>query len=82
MSTSATCGCCNGAMQPRLIQARAQRRAGRESLTWLLPADFKDDKYDEWVKLEGKDRWSAAFSRWSRRAGSCIGSSDARGRTL
>ena len=28
----------------------------RESLTWLLPADFKDDKFDEWIKLEGEDQ--------------------------
>jgi hypothetical protein len=46
-----------GAMQPRLIQARvANGQAGPESLTWILPADFKDDKYDEWVNVEGKDQ--------------------------
>jgi hypothetical protein len=41
-----------GAMQPRLIEARASAD-GPKSLTWLLPADFKDDKYNDWVKLEG-----------------------------
>ncbi len=41
-----------GAMQPRLIEARATAD-GPRSLTWLLPADFKDDKYNDWVKLEG-----------------------------
>lgn len=41
-----------GAMQPRLIEARANAE-GPRSLTWLLPADFKDDKYNDWVKLEG-----------------------------
>jgi len=41
-----------GAMQPRLIEARASVE-GPTSLTWLLPADFKDDKYNDWVKLEG-----------------------------
>ncbi len=41
-----------GAMQPRLIEARASAD-GPRSLTWLLPADFKDDKYNDWVKLEG-----------------------------
>jgi hypothetical protein len=41
-----------GAMQPRLIEARANAE-GPRSLTWLLPADFKDDQYNDWVKLEG-----------------------------
>ncbi|HLX42503.1 MAG TPA: M14 family zinc carboxypeptidase [Bryobacteraceae bacterium] len=46
-----------GAMQPRLIQARvAQGSNGPESLTWLMPADFKDDQYAEWVNVEGKDQ--------------------------
>ena len=46
-----------GAMQPRLIQARVSNgQTGPESLTWILPADFKDDKYDEWVNVEGKDQ--------------------------
>jgi Zinc carboxypeptidase len=44
-----------GAMQPRLIQARATQ-AGPESLTWILPADFKDDKYQDWINEEGKDQ--------------------------
>jgi hypothetical protein len=46
-----------GPMQPRLIQARIKTgEAGPHSLTWLLPADFKDDQYDDWVKLEGQDQ--------------------------
>ncbi len=44
-----------GAMQPRLIGARATAQ-GPESLTWSLPADFKDDKYSEWIQEEGKDQ--------------------------
>jgi hypothetical protein len=46
-----------GAMQPRLIQARVTSgQSGPESLTWILPADFKDDKYEDWVNVEGKDQ--------------------------
>jgi Zinc carboxypeptidase len=46
-----------GAMQPRLIQARVKTgESGPQSLTWILPADFKDEKYDEWVNEEGKDQ--------------------------
>lgn len=46
-----------GEFQPRLIQARV--KAGEpsvERLTWLLPADFLEDKYDEWLKVEGQDQ--------------------------
>ncbi|MCU1259496.1 MAG: hypothetical protein JWO80_2381, partial [Bryobacterales bacterium] len=47
----------NGPMQPRLIQARtAAGQTGPKSLVWLLPADFKDDKFEEWVNVEGKDQ--------------------------
>ena len=47
----------SGAMQPRLIQARVKSgETGPESLTWLLPADFKDDRYEEWVRLEGQEQ--------------------------
>jgi len=47
----------NGPMQPRLIAARTRAgESGPQSLTWLLPADYKDDQYDEWIKLEGKDQ--------------------------
>ncbi|HLW77083.1 MAG TPA: M14 family zinc carboxypeptidase, partial [Bryobacteraceae bacterium] len=46
-----------GAMQPRLIQARTLAgQAGPESLTWILPADFDQEKYQEWVNEEGKDQ--------------------------
>ena len=44
-----------GPMQPRLIQARATAE-GPESLTWILPADYKDDKFEEWVGQEGEDQ--------------------------
>ncbi len=44
-------------MQPRLIAARARAgENGPQSLTWLLPADYKDDQYEDWIKLEGKDQ--------------------------
>ncbi|MGI8742005.1 MAG: M14 family zinc carboxypeptidase [Bryobacteraceae bacterium] len=46
-----------GTMQPRLIQARVKAgQPGLENLTWLLPADFKEDQYEEWVKSEGQDQ--------------------------
>ena len=46
-----------GAFQPRLIQARvAAGQPGPQSLTWLLPADFKDDKFEEWISVEGHDQ--------------------------
>ena len=45
----------NGPMQPRLIEARTSQ-SGPENLGWMLSADFKDDTYDDWVKLEGKDQ--------------------------
>ena len=47
----------SGAMQPRLIQARVDAgQAGPASLTWILPADFKEDRFDEWIRVEGKDQ--------------------------
>ena len=47
----------SGAMQPRLIQARVRAGDnGPRSLTWLLPADFKDDRFEEWIRLEGQDQ--------------------------
>jgi len=47
----------SGEMQPRLIQARVKAGAeGVERLTWLLPADFSEDRYDEWLKVEGQDQ--------------------------
>ena len=46
-----------GEMQPRLIQVRVKAGAGGvERLTWLLPADFLEDRYDEWLKVEGQDQ--------------------------
>jgi hypothetical protein len=46
-----------GEMQPRLIQARVKAgEPGAERLLWLLPADFADDKYEDWLKVEGQDQ--------------------------
>ncbi len=46
-----------GEFQPRLIQARVKAgEEGVERLTWTLPADFADDKYDDWLKVEGQDQ--------------------------
>jgi hypothetical protein len=46
-----------GAMQPRLIAARTRAgESGLHSLTWLLPADFKDEQYEEWIRVEGKEQ--------------------------
>ncbi len=46
-----------GDMQPRLIQARVKAgEQGVGSLTWLMPADFNQDKYEDWLKVEGQDQ--------------------------
>ncbi|MGO9966245.1 MAG: M14 family zinc carboxypeptidase [Bryobacteraceae bacterium] len=46
-----------GEFQPRLIQARVKDGAeGIERLTFLMPADFLEDRYDNWLKLEGQDQ--------------------------
>ncbi len=46
----------SGDTNPRLIQARVKAGAdGIESLTWLLPADFLEDKYSDWLKVDGQD---------------------------
>jgi hypothetical protein len=46
-----------GEFQPRLIQARVKAgEDGVDRLTWMLPADFADDTYDEWLKVEGQDQ--------------------------
>ena len=46
-----------GETQPRLIQARVKAgEEGVERLTWMLPADFAEDRYDEWLKVEGQDQ--------------------------
>jgi hypothetical protein len=46
-----------GALQPRLVAARVRAgEPGPESLTWLLQADFKDDDYEKWIEVEGKDQ--------------------------
>jgi Zinc carboxypeptidase len=45
-----------GEMMPRLIQARVKAgEPGVERLAWLLPADYVEDKYEEWLKVEGQD---------------------------
>jgi hypothetical protein len=46
-----------GEFQPRLIQMRAKAgEGGIERLAWILPADYSEDKYEEWLKLEGRDQ--------------------------
>jgi len=46
----------SGAMQPRLVAVRVKAgQSGPDSLTWTLPADFKDDDMAEWGKLEGQE---------------------------
>jgi hypothetical protein len=46
-----------GEFQPRLIQARVRSgEPGASRLLWLLPADFADDRYDDWLKVEGQDQ--------------------------
>ncbi len=46
-----------GEMQPRLIQVRVKSGGtGVERLTWLMPADFLEDRYDEWLKFEAQDQ--------------------------
>jgi len=47
----------SGAMEPRLIQARVRAGdSGIERLVWSLPADYAEDKYEDWLKLEGQDQ--------------------------
>jgi hypothetical protein len=47
----------SGDMMPRLIQARVKAgEDGVENLTWVLPADFLEDKYEDWLKEEGQDQ--------------------------
>ena len=46
-----------GEMMPRLVQARVKAgEDGVQRLTWVMPADYLEDKYDEWLKLEGQDQ--------------------------
>jgi hypothetical protein len=46
-----------GAMQPRLIRARMQAgQSSLEDLTWILPADYQNDDYEEWIKLEPEEQ--------------------------
>ncbi len=43
--------------QPRLIAARVRAgQDGVESLTWSLPADYVQDDYEQWLKVEGQDQ--------------------------
>src|SRR5438045_3591202 len=52
----------SGGMQPRLVAARTRAgENGPQSLTWLLQADYKDDAYEDWIKLEGKDQVERAI---------------------
>jgi hypothetical protein len=44
-------------LQPRLIEASIKNGASQvESLTWSLPADFLHDDYEDWTKVELRDR--------------------------
>jgi hypothetical protein len=46
-----------GEITPRLIGASVHSgQDGIENLTWLLPADYSKDDYDEWLKVEGQDQ--------------------------
>lgn len=46
-----------GPMEPRLIGARLRSKAdATEELTWELPADYREDKFGEWIKLEPQDQ--------------------------
>src|ERR1700675_71399 len=46
-----------GDVQPRLIQERVKAgEQGVGSLTWLMPADFNQDKYEDWLKVDGQDQ--------------------------
>jgi len=46
-----------GPMQPRLIRARVKAgESAIEDLTWLLTADYAEDNFDEWVKLEPEEQ--------------------------
>jgi len=46
-----------GEAQPRLIQARVKAgEAGVGRLVWLMPADFVEDQYDEWLKVAAQDQ--------------------------
>jgi hypothetical protein len=46
-----------GEMQPRLVGARVRRgEPGVERLVWVLPADFAEDQYENWLKVEGQDQ--------------------------
>ena len=47
----------NGKMMPRLIQARVKAGSDSvESLTWLLPADFLKENYDDWLKVADRQQ--------------------------
>ncbi len=46
-----------GAMQPRLIRARVKAgESAIEDLTWLLAADYANDNFEDWVKLEPEEQ--------------------------
>src|SRR5262249_28890377 len=45
-----------GELSPRLVQARVRAGAGIERLAWVMPADFLEDRYEEWLKVEGQDQ--------------------------
>ncbi len=46
-----------GRFQPRLVEARVKDGvSGVENLTWVVPADYLHDDYDQWTKVELRDR--------------------------
>ena len=60
----------SGTMEARLIQVRARAgEAGVERLVWALPADFKKDDYDAWLKLEGQDQVDRSLFSVERASG-------------
>src|SRR5579862_27700 len=46
-----------GPFEPRLIGAQVKSGAeGVDTLSWSLPVDFQHEDYDEWTKIELRDR--------------------------
>lgn len=47
----------SGDMNPRLVQVRTKTGLpGVDRLVWSMPADFLDDRYEDWLKLESQDQ--------------------------
>jgi hypothetical protein len=45
-----------GEMSPRLVQARVSAHDGVQRLAWVIPADFAEDRYEDWLRVEGQDQ--------------------------